>query len=242
MDHAVRETSQLDGHTCRSWSARPAMGTVVSVVALHPSRALAEDATFGAFEEMERMIGILDRHDATTPVAHLNHAGALDDAPPELTDVVRAALRYHHLTCGAFDVTVKPLVDLLRATGGEPTPAERREAAELVGASFLRVDGRRLRFDRTGMGVTLDGIAKGYVVDRIAATLAARGIRHFLINAGGDIRAGGGRHDGRPWTIGVRDPNDPERFSEVVSLHDGAIATSGNYEKPAAHLIDAGSR
>jgi thiamine biosynthesis lipoprotein len=241
MDQTVLESTLLDGHTCRSWSARPAMGTVVSVVALHPSRALAEDAIFGAFEEMERLIAIFDRHDAATPVAQLNRAGTLDDAPPELTEVLEAAQRYHHLTCGAFDVTVKPLVDLLRATRGEPTRAERAEAEALVGASFLRMDGRRLAFDRAGMGVTLDGIAKGYVIDRIAATLAARGIRHFLINAGGDIRAKGGKHDGQPWRIGVRDPDDPERFTEVVSIRDGAVATSGNYEKPFAHLVDAGS-
>jgi thiamine biosynthesis lipoprotein len=211
------------------------------VVALHPSRAQAEDSIEAALGEMTRLIGILDRHDSATPLAHLNAAGCLNDAPPELAEVIAAALRYHRLTQGAFDVTVKPLVDLLRATRGEPAAAERAEAAELVGASRLRLDGRRIAFDRSGMGVTLDGIAKGYVVDRMADALARHGVRRFLINAGGDIRARGGRQDGRPWTIGVRDPESPEGLCDVVSMTDGAVATSGNYERPFAHIVDAGA-
>jgi thiamine biosynthesis lipoprotein len=240
VDPWVHESVRVDGNSYRTWRARPAMGTVVSVVALHPSRAQAEDASEAAFGAMSRLIGILDRHDSTTPLAHLNAAGRLDDAPPELAEVIGAALRYHQLSSGAFDVTVQPLVDLLRSSHGQPAPADRECAAGLVGASRLRLDGRRIAFDREGMGVTLDGIAKGYIVDRMADVLARHGIRRFLINGGGDIRARGGKEDGRPWTIGVRDPEDPEGLCDVVSLSDGALATSGNYERPFPHIVDAG--
>lgn len=235
----LQESIRLDPRTWRVWSVRPSMGTVVSVVVLHSCAGEAEDAIEAAFLEMSRLAGILDRHDPTSPVAQLNSAGRLRDAPPELAEVVGRALHYHRLTRGAFDVTVMPLVDLLRSTGGEPTPAERAEAAELVGAERLRLAGRRLSFDRAGMGVTLDGIAKGYVVDGMAGTLTRHGMRRFLINAGGDIRASGGKEGGRPWTIGVRDPSNPDGLLEVVSLTDGAVATSGNYEKLFAHIVDA---
>ena len=236
---AIQESVRLDRNTYRAWSVRPSMGSVVSVVVLHSSCAEAEDAIEAAFREMSRLVRILDRHDSAAPVAHLNAVGVLRDAPPELTEVVGRALRYHQLTRGAFDVTVKPLVDLLRATAGEPAPTERAEAAELVGAERLRLSGRRLSFDRSGMGITLDGIAKGYVVDRMAGMLSRHGVRRFLINAGGDIRASGGKQDGRPWMIGVRDPKSPDALCGVVSIRDGAIATSGNYEKPFAHIVDA---
>ena len=233
------ESIRLDPGTYQVCTGRPAMGTVVSVVALHSSGAGAEDAIEAAFGEMDRLIGILSRHDSSSPVAHLNAAGQLRDAPPELAEVVGRALRYHRLTLGAFDVTVQPLVDLLAAAGGEPTLAERAAAAELVGAQNLRLSGRRLSFARSGMGVTLDGIAKGYIVDRMSDVLTRRGICRFLINAGGDIRASGGRDDGRPWTIGVRDPARPDELCDVVSLTDGAVATSGNYERPFRHIVDA---
>lgn len=237
----VQESVRLDPSTHRVWRAGPSMGTAVSVVALHSSAAEAEDAIEAAFAEMGRLVSILDRHDSATPVAHLNAGGVLRDAPSELVEVISRALWYHRLTRGAFDVTVKPLVDLLRSSGGEPAPAEWAEAAELVGASRLRLSGRRLSFERSGMGITLDGIAKGYIVDQMADALTRHGMRRFLINAGGDIRAKGGKQSSCHWTIGVRDPGSTDVLCDVVSMTDGAVATSGNYEKPFAHIVDAGA-
>ncbi len=116
----------------------------------------------------------------------------------------------------------------------------------MVGPQHMDLHGRDIRFKRTGAGITLDGIAKGYIVDRIADTLISRGATRFLINAGGDIRTSGTRGDDRPWTIAVRDPDDPApswdsaawssghdpngRFPDVIELVDGAVATSGSYE------------
>jgi len=237
----LQESIRIDRDTCRSWSVRPSMGTLVSVVVLDASQERADDAIEQAFAETARLVGILSRHDSSTPLAHLNAVGVLRDAPPELLEVIGRALRYHQLTFGAFDVTVKPLVDLLDATRGTAAPAEQAEAAELVGADRMRLSGRTLCFDRSGMGVTLDGIAKGYVVDRMADALTRRGLTRFLINAGGDIRASGRNYDGRPWTIGVRDPWNEDALCDVVSLTDGALATSGNYEKPFEHIVDVGS-
>ncbi len=236
----VRESIRLDPASHRVWIVRPAMGTVVSVVALHSSVAWAEDAIEAAFGEMSRIARILSRHDAGSPVAELNARGRLKDAPPPLTEVVGRALDFHRLTGGAFDVTVKPLVDLASASGGNPAAAERAEAAALVGSEKLRTSGRALSFDRSGMGITLDGIAKGYIVDRMADVLKQHGLSRFLVNAGGDIRAEGGSPS-HPWTIGVRDPSRPDEFCDVISLTDGAVATSGNYEKSFAHIIDTGT-
>ena len=80
------------------------------------------------------------------------------------------------------------------------------------------------------MGITLDGIAKGLIVDWAAEELTRRGIDHFLINAGGDIRVAGGKGDGAPWRIAIRDPKSSDSYAAVIRLRDGAIATSGNYE------------
>jgi thiamine biosynthesis lipoprotein len=239
--HELGGSDRLANGTHRAWSVRPAMGTLVSVLALDASGARADAGVEAAFVEMKRLVWIFDRHDAGSVLSQLNAAGRLRGAPPELLAVVDRAISWHRATLGAFDVTVQPLVDLYRAARGVPTPAERAEAAELVGMDKLRRTGERIFFDRSGMGLTLDGIAKGYVVDGMAAALLNRGIRRFLINAGGDIRASGGREDGVPWTIGVRDPSDPDRLHDVLSVNEGAVATSGSYEKTFQHLIDAGS-
>jgi thiamine biosynthesis lipoprotein len=138
-------------------------------------------------------------------------------------------------------VTTGPLVDLLKRTGG-PAPAEIRE---LVDMSALRVDGNSVRLAKSGMGLTLDGIAKGYVVDRMAAVLNDRGIRRWLIDAGGDIRASGLRWDDTPWMVGVQDPEKRDFFPAVTQLRDGALATSGGYEsyhdetRTTHHIVDS---
>jgi FAD:protein FMN transferase len=223
----------------RAWRVRPAMGTVASVVAVDASLARAEDGIEAALAEMDRLVEILDRHDPATPLSDLNARGDLRSAPAELLEVVRLGLSWHHLTRGAFDITVQPLVDLFRDTNGAPGPAELAEATALVGPEKVRTAGRRITFDRSGMGLTLDGIAKGYVVDGMAEAVRGRGVRRFLVNAGGDIRASVGPEGGEPWTIGVRDPAAPDVLCDVVSLGNGAIATSGSYERPFPHLIDA---
>jgi thiamine biosynthesis lipoprotein len=80
------------------------------------------------------------------------------------------------------------------------------------------------------MGVTLDGIAKGYIVDRMATVLGEQGLESFLVNAGGDIRAVGLREDGQPWRVGVQDPGKGGDLPDIIGLTGGAVATSGSYE------------
>jgi len=199
---------------------RPAMGTLVSVTALGPSRERLEDALGRAFEAMDRLIGLLSRFDGASPVSHLNATGRLDGPPPEVGEVVSHALDYHRLTRGAFDVSVAPLVDLfwdrlVRETPVEPTALSRR----------------RIGLARPGMRLTLDGIAKGYIVDAVAAVLDRGGVRRYLVNAGGDIRARGANAEQRPWTIAVENPWRRGDFPDTIHLGDAAVATSGSYER-----------
>jgi thiamine biosynthesis lipoprotein len=95
------------------------------------------------------------------------------------------------------------------------------------------------------MGITLDGIAKGYVVDVMAHILQTEGVGDFLINAGGDIRTHGRREDGRAWQVAVQDPQKGAPYPEVFSLPAGAVATSGSYEiffdgeRTRHHIVNA---
>jgi thiamine biosynthesis lipoprotein len=212
---------------------RTAMGTLVEITAAGASRDRSDEAIARAFDEMDRLIAVLSRHDAATPLSYLNATGAIDAPPPELTDVVLAALDVHRRTGGAFDPTVKPLIDLLEASAsrGLPSDGELRAAAARVGAEHVRFSDHRIEFAREGMGVTLDGLAKGYIVDRMSEVLAAHGVGDHLINAGGDIRARGARAKGRPWAIAVEDPKKRGNHPGVIRLGDGAVATSGSYER-----------
>ena len=247
-DEAEVQSVGRDGF--RVESRRPAMSTLVSVAAIHESAALGEDAIGRAFDEMDRLIAIFSRYDEASALSALNAEGHLEGPPPELAMVLSAALSYHRLSGGAFDPTVAPLVDLFCAsfTGPvprEPTAAEIAEARELVGAGAITASRRRVRLTRRGTALTLDGIAKGYIVDRMAATLERAGIGRYLVEAGGDIRTGGTKEAGLPWAVAVRDPERAGRLPGTIHLSGAAVATSGSYERyydPERrfhHIVDA---
>ncbi len=214
---------------------RRAMSTRVSIAAIHPSRGLLEDAAERAYEEMDRLIGILNRFDEGSAVGVLNAVGRLAGPPPELVALLERSASVHRASDGAFDVTVQPLVDLLHGSEslsdrGVVDTVAWRHALERVGADDVKVWASRIRLDRDGMGITLDGIAKGYIVDAMAGVLEAHGLGRFLIDAGGDIRASGLREDGAAWMVAVRDPRHGGILPGVLGIESGAVATSGGYE------------
>ena len=112
----------------------------------------------------------------------------------------------------------------------EPTETAIRDALSRIDASAVELASRSIRFNRPGMGITLDGIAKGYVVDGMTAILEAHGLENFLVDAGGDIRSLGSREDGQPWQVGAQDPDKNARLPDVIPLRGMAVATSGSYE------------
>jgi thiamine biosynthesis lipoprotein len=213
--------------------SRPAMGTEVRISTRVRSPDRADHATGEAFAEMDRLVGIFSHYDGSSAATLLNERGWLAGPPPELVDVVEHALHYHRLTRGGFDISVAPVVELFRQRRGTALPAgaEIRAALELVGSDHIEISNRRLGFDRQGMRLTFDGIAKGYIVDAAARVLERHRIRNYLVEAGGDIRARGSRGDGRPWTIAVQNPDKTDHFLDTLALSSGAVATSGSYEE-----------
>jgi len=211
------------------------MGTFVSMTLIHGSRDQAEEAMGKAFEEIDRLTGLMTRFDAGSPVGLLNRDGILRDAPDEVRSVVGSSLDFYRVSKGCFDISVAPIVDLFKEQLGKgaylpPTETEIHDLLTRVDATRIEMKGRTIRFNKSGMAITLDGIAKGYIVDRAADVLAGHRIGNFLINAGGDIRTKGHKKGGRPWTIAIQDPHKKKHYPDIIHMNDGAIATSGNYE------------
>jgi thiamine biosynthesis lipoprotein len=221
------------------------MGSFVTITAVHESRDRAEEAVGRAIEEMDRLAAILSRHDASTPLSLINREGELRDAPAELIEVVRASLWANRASDGAFDVTVQPVLDLFEGDGARlPDRDAVRAALACVGSRRIELGERSVRLHGEGVRVTLDGIAPGYIVDRMSEVLSSHGIENHLVNASGDIRVRGRRADGRPWHIAVEDPEKKGHYPEVIELGSGAVSTSGDYEiyfdreKIHHHIID----
>ncbi|EKV26379.1 Nitrous oxide reductase maturation periplasmic protein NosX [Caenispirillum salinarum AK4] len=183
--------------------------------------------------EIDRLEDVFSLYRPDSALSRLNRDGDLDAPPLELVDVLGRARAVSTLTDGAFDVTVQPLW-ALRArhlqAGTEPTPPEVAAARALVDWRGLRVDPARITLARRGMAVTLNGIAQGYVTDRVADVLRGAGLEGVLVSLG-ETRALGPHPDGRPWTVA------PGADAEPLPLREGALAIT----EPAAsggHVLD----
>ncbi|TIH19211.1 FAD:protein FMN transferase [Marinifilum sp. JC120] len=221
------------GDRRRKFSAtRFLMGTQVTVVALHLSKDAAQCAVALAFNEIERLSAIFDRHQSGTPVSHLNETGKLSDVAPELREVMEKAQGFYRCSSGAFDATVLPVLEMLRDNRDSKgrlllSQSDLDDAMALVGSDCLKVSETEISFSKSSMAVTLDGIGRGYIVDRASDILAANGVENNLIIAGGDIRARGERSPGQPWIVAIEDPSGRGSYPAVIKLRDSAVATSG---------------
>ena len=209
------------------------MGTLVRVEIQHEQDSRRLAASQAVFAEMHRLDAMLSPHLADSELSRLNRrAGrAPVEVSGELAALLQRALYFSRLSQGAFDITyasVGHLYDYRR--GIRPSPEAVSASLPAVNYRHVVINGNRVRFDHPGVVIDLGGIAKGYAVDRAIAILRQYGIDQALVSAGGDSRIIGSR-DGRPWMIGIRDPDRDGRSAVVLPLQNNAISTSGDYER-----------
>ena len=218
----------------REWYGA-ALGAQARIVLAHPDEAAARRLFDSCAGEIERLEAEFSLHRPDSALSRLNRDGALEAPGLDMVRVLGAARRFSALTGGAFDVTVQPLWLLyadhfFRHPGDAAGPPEEDVAAARALADYraLEVSPGRAALTRKGMAVTLNGIAQGYVTDRVADLLRDGGIDNVLVDLG-EARAVGRHPEGRPWAIGLADPRDPARYGPVVELANRALATSGGY-------------
>ena len=236
---------QAGVHTVRQ--TRPQMGTIVTITVAHPELEGARAMVEGAFAEMGRLEGVLTRHRPDAPLGRLNTAGRISHVPDELRYVLTSSLDLARRSGGAFDPTVLPVLktwEAARADGlGRPSDQAIEEARAFVDFGGLRFHEEGVLLDDPRMAVTLDGIAKGFVVDRTLDRLVGAGAERVLVDAGGDMATGGDAAARDPWTVAIQDPQSDGRAG-LVRLAGGCIATSGDYlqsfseDRVDHHIID----
>lgn len=205
------------------------MGTIVDLTIAGTGQQQAEDAFAQAFARGRELEGLFSRFDSASPVTLLNAQGSIGECPPEWQAVMEGAASVHVQSGGAFDLTVLPLLRLMEQKHGQPDKAELQETLRLVKQDNLARAGQGWRFANAGMGLTLDGIAKGHIAQQMSAELTAQGCPNHMVNAGGDIVAHGMAADGQPWRVGIADPSRKGQHVRTLTLalQGGAVATSG---------------
>jgi len=214
----------------------PIMGTRCDVELWTDDHAKGEAAIERVFELFRQFDERMSTFKPTSEVSYVNaHASRGPvHVSAELYDLTATALEYSEITHGAFDVTYAS-VGHLYDYHQHIHPSNAVIAADLpaIGYRHVHLDpkARTIFFDRAGVRMDFGGL-KGYVVDRGAELLKAAGFRHAMVNAGGDTRILGDRL-GRPWVIGIRDPDDGKNILVHIPLDEDteAVSTSGDYER-----------
>lgn len=217
-----------------------AMGAQASMTLVHPDHAHARAMIARCVAEIERLEAVFSLYRPDSALSRLNAIGALDGPPSELVELLSFSLSLAHASHGAFDPTVQPLLRLyfehFSVAGASPAGPSAKAIAEVrqrVGFGDVEVDANRIRLGRRGAAITLNGVAQGFVTDRVADLLLANGFGNVLIDLG-EGRALGHRPDGAAWRAAVANPADPSRTLFDLQLGNArglrpALATSGGY-------------
>jgi thiamine biosynthesis lipoprotein len=228
--------------------SQPIMGTVLNLTVYGPDRDTCEEALHQTFAAMKGLEEKLSRHMTTSELSRLNRTGFLANPGEDLVEVLALAQDLSRKTSGAFDVTVLPLVLLheqIQGKNDHPDPQSHSTVHQLVGYERLQIDSGTIRLGQAGMGVSLDGIGKGYIVDKGVAALKSLGFSNVYVEAGGDLMVSGQKENRVPWRIGIRNPRPQQQQKQVtIAVSDKAVATSGDYMQPYTpdmqhhHIID----
>lgn len=203
------------------------MGTIVNFNILTADQALGREAIRLTVAEMERLIMIFDHRQAVAALGRLNQAGSLTDAPVELIDILQQSLQLGALSHGAFDITILPMVEAYRSGQAKIDNLRR-----FVDYRNVFIEGRDVYFARSGMSITLDGIAKGWIVDAGVAAMRGMGFEDVLVDAGGDMMGLNSDLDENGWRIAIKNPRPSTGSDEYVaafSVRNKAVTTSGDY-------------
>jgi len=212
-----------------------AQGTTFAITYLDSAERQFEPAIDSIFKAVSRSVNI---YDSTSLISRINRGSdslPLDDI---FLDLWQRSRQIAQATDGFFDPTVGPLVQFW----GFGPSGKRIADSNLVdsvkrrtGIQKIRLNGGRLFFPGPGFYLDFNAIAQGYTVDLIANYLDQAGIKHYLVELGGEVRARGSNLEGDTWRLGIDKPSeelDPKnRLQAVVAVQNEALVTSGNYRK-----------
>lgn len=220
------------------------LGTFVSLtVDLEGAKKFEPQVLDQAFLEIKRLESIFSTYVPDSDISILNEKGMLIGKNLELAQVLGRSLHFASISSGLFDITIKPVLDQYRWSyeleRRAPRPHEIYRALSYVDHRNVLLYDDKIQFSRQGVQITTDGIAKGYIIDRIIGLFLKSGIASAMVNIGGDMRSMGKR-----WKVALQNPRDAHDYVVNIALKNQAVATSGDYEryfdpnKRARHIIN----
>lgn len=211
-----------------------ALGADAQLRLYHVDRHQADDLVNQVLAEVSRLEKIFSLYRDDSVVSQLNREGRLKNPPLDLLAVLSLSQEIHHLTQGAFDPSIQPLwnfyADYFRRHPNIETPppqADLEKVLQKVGLDKVVFNSREIRFSQRGMGLSFNGIAQGYITDKVVELLQQKGVEQALVDMG-EIRGLDTRHE-RTWQVGIRHPQDETAVLKTIPLQNQSFATSGGY-------------
>jgi len=224
------DTIRLSGQT---------MGTTWSVVMLPGSDGTDANKLKQLLQaRLDQINGLMSTYDPASEISRFNNQISTDwfDISEDTSQVIELSLAISHLSGGAFDISVGPLVELWGFGATEqskniPSEDQISKALDRVGYEKIRLRSEPAAVSKQEpeLRIDLSAVAKGYAVDALATILEQQNIRNYLLEIGGELKLSGDR-GGRPWQIAIEKPlEDARDVATVLALTNTALATSGNY-------------
>ena len=214
------------------------MGSRFDITIVDKTALSAEANIDTVIKEVTRIENLISDWRSSTQVSMVNKNAGIQPikVDKEVYDLTVRALKLSELTNGAFDISFAAMDRIWKFDGSMttmPTAEAIQQSVSKVGYKNIILNEQDttifLRFK--GMKIGFGALGEGYAADKCRDLMRAKGVQAGIVNGSGDMSTWGNQPNGEPWTVGITNPAKPDDLLSVVPLKEGAIVTSGSYEK-----------
>jgi FAD:protein FMN transferase len=199
------------------------------------SPSSAHEIAIQAIDEVRRIEAKYSRYVSTSIVSQINSAAGTSravDVDDETAQLLNFAASLTAESDGLFDITSGVLRRVWNFREAKlPSATQIAEVLALVDWNLVEWNSARVRLPQKGMEIDFGGFGKEYAADRAAAIAQSLGAQYGFVNLGGDLRVMGAKENDEAWSIGIQHPRDENGTIASISIGQGALATSGDYER-----------
>ncbi len=215
------------------------MGNRFEISVVADDESWANECIDEAVAEIRRIEKLFTTFDESSQTNLINRNAGIAPVKvdKEVLDLINRSKKISDITQGAFDITYgsidKRLWNFDKTMTSLPDPQTAKKLVRLINYRNVILDEKKCAvfLKEKGMRIGFGGIGKGYAAEKAKSLLQKKGIKSGVVNAAGDLTVWGHQPDGKPWTIGVADPDAPRHAFSFLDITNMSVATSGNYEK-----------
>lgn len=228
------------------------MGCRFDITVVANSKDEGNDFIKSAIDEIKRIEGLISSWDDQSQTSVINRNAGIKEVivGAELFELIKRSVRLSALTDGAFDISYASMDCIWKFDGS----MKNMPSNDVIKASVAKVGYENIILDNQaqsvflankGMKIGFGAIGKGYAADMAKALLVSKGVKAGIVNASGDINSWGQQPNGQEWKVAIINPLNKNKTFAILPISDGAVVTSGDYEKYVefnherySHIID----